>query len=428
MFKFLIFKIMAHIASLTKTKAFFAKLFLKIDGKLPEFLGKKFKIVYICGSCGKSTTIAQTASILRNTGSVVIARKGENRVGEILVAILKKYPLFDADKNCYAVFEVEADDLQEVLDVITPSVITVTNVFEDKDPDGGIYEKLTFACEKLENTVFVLNGDEPLLFGFAEGNRRFYYGFRNNPSFPGSNETDEVAKICKDCGNPYKYIYNTYGHLGNYSCDACGKTRPQLALGVDEVYSINESGSEVSFDGLKIFVPLAGGSNIYNALCAATVSGAVGVGPDDIKEGIEKLHSIPGVQETVVVDTKELRLISVGSALDFTESINAILPDANIVYIACLLDKKDIRWIDNVPFEKFNHLNYHGILVGGSGCKEMSQRLENAGLDIAKFMICDDFESFIYSIRTNVIGKTYVFASKKLMRSIRHNLHKKRYI
>jgi len=427
MIKFGLLRILAFLASVTKTEKLFAMLLIKVLPKLPKQLTKKFKTVYVCGSCGKSTTIAQTASILKSSGAIVTALKGDNDYSRIIISILKKYPLLKNGKKCYAVFEVDADELSSVTKVIKPAAITITNIFEDKDPDRDIYEKLESACEKLDKTVFVLNGDEPLLFNFAEGKRRYFYGFRNNPNFPGNNETDEVAKICKDCNQPYKYIYNTYGHLGNYSCATCGKTRPQLALGVDEVTSITESGSEVSFDGLKLFVPLAGGSNIYNALCAATTAGAVGVGPEYIKSGIESLDSVPGVQETVRIDTKELRLISVGSALDCTESINSILPDTGVVYIACLLERKDTKWIDSVPFEKFNTLNYHGILVGGSGCKVLAERLEGAGLDTAKFMICEDFESFIYSVKTNVIGKTYVFTSKKLMKSIRTNLYKKKY-
>ncbi len=421
-------KIVACMADFLKIGKRFMELSMKIMPGLSKVLLKTHSIIFICGSCGKTTTMHQTAATIKDSGYSVFCEKKRESAEEILLSLLKRYNGLNSKKTAFAIFEVDALLLKKITETIEPEILAVTNIFQEKNHGEDIYSYIEEGAENLKDTMFVLNGDEPRLYSFAQGHRRYFYGFRINPGFPGGNEADEGGKICHDCGEEYKYIYNTYAHLGNYSCEKCFKTRPQLALGVDNVYSLDENGSSVSFDGLQINIPLAGGSNIYNALCAATLAGAAGIGPENIKNGIENTKNILSVQETVRVDTKELRLILVDSALDCTESVNAILPDNGILYIACLLSESDVSWIESVPFEKLATLNYHGVLIGGSRYKEVSERLETAGLDTAKFMICEDFESFLYSVRTNVIGRTYIFASKKAMKSLRRNLHKKGYL
>lgn len=418
----ILLKILAHIASLFKCEKLFSKLLEKLSAEVYEDVINNCRVVFICGSCGKTTTLKQTVSAAKAAG-VKCSGKVALSPEQVLCEMFKL-----GDKESFAIFEADADKIEAITEKIKPYAVAITNIFTDKNPDENIYEKFESAFSKFEDTIFVLNGDEPMLFGFQEGKRRFFYGFRINPEFPGGNVCDEDGKICAGCGQPYKYIYNTYAHLGNYSCAVCGKTRPQLALGVDKILSSDENGTIASFDGLEVEVPLAGGSNLYNALCAATLAGAVGIEPEFIREGIESVSSIRGVYERVKIDTKELRLISTGSALDFTESVNSIVADSAVVYIALLIDKKEESWLPSIPFEKIINLNYHGILVGGEGRKEALLRLEQAGLDSAKFIECDDFDSFFYSIRTNVIGKTYVFAGKKLMRELRKNLRRKKYI
>ena len=421
-------KIIAYVADFLKIGRQFMVMAMKIMPGLSKVLLKTHSIIFICGSCGKTTTMHQVAEAIKDSGCSVFCEKKRENCEKILLSLLKRYKGSNNKKNAFAMFEVLPLSLKSITETIAPEILAITNIFEEKNHGDDIYSYIEEGAKNLSDTMFVLNGDEPKLYSFAQGHRRYFYGFRINPNFPGGNEADESGKICPDCGEKYKYIYNTYAHLGNYSCEKCFKTRPQLALGVDVVYSLDENGSHVSFDGLEINIPLAGGSNVYNALCAATIAGAAGIGPENIKNGIENTKNILSVQESVRVDTKELRLISVDSALDCTESVNAILPDSGILYIACLLSEDDVSWIESVPFEKMVTLNYHGVLIGGSRYKEVAERLKTAGLDTAKFMICEDFESFLYSVRTNVIGRTYVFASKKAMKSLRRNLHKKGYL
>lgn len=418
-----LFKILSYAASFFHLEKIFINAALKFEPNLVKIVSEKCKTVFVCGSCGKTSTLIETVSAVKLSGVPCKGKVAKSAQG-VLCEMLK----FMGEGERYLIFEADADKIESITELVKPVAVAITNIFTDKNPGEDIYKNFENAFSKFDDVIFVLNGDEPMLYNFCEGSRRYFYGFRVNPDFPGGNVRDEESKICPTCNNPYKYIYNTYAHLGNYSCEVCGKTRPQLALGVDRVDALSENGTSVSFDGLEIDIPLAGGSHLYNALCAATLAGAIGVEPQFIKEGIESVKSIKGVYEKVKIDTKELRLIGVGSALDFTESVNSIIKDEGVLYIAILLGRKEEGWLDSIPFEKIINLNYHGILVGGNGRREVISRLESAGLDSAKFIECDDFESFHYAIRTNVIGKTYVFADKKLMNTLRKNLHKKKYI
>lgn len=424
--KLFLFKILAYICTFFKTEKAFGFLAAKMADEELKIIERKCKTIIITGSCGKTTTLCQTVAAIKASGAKVVYLQGAADFGKITAHIFKKFPL-SGKENMFAVFETESENLAEITSAIKPYVIAVTNIYKDKKPETDIFGNIEKGCIHLENTIFVLNGDEPALNGFMkEKARRYFYGFRVNPGFTDINISD--GKVCPDCNNEYKYIYNTHAHLGNYSCDVCGKTRPQLALGVGNVLMNDESGTSVSFDGLQITIPLPGGGNVYNALCAATIAGAVGVEPDYIKSGIENLKSIPAVCEKVRVNTKEVCLMAADGVLECTQVINSILPDNSPVYIACMLGGNSTDWIYEAPFEKLINLNYHGILVGGDQYKKMLERLEGAGLDTNKFTICEDMDTFIYSVRTNVIGKLYVIASKKAMKEIRRELYKKKFI
>jgi len=427
MFKRICFKGLANLCSCIGADNLFAALAVKTAKEEIEKITEEIKVILITGSCGKTTTLYQTVAAIEQAGNKVIYKRDGITYGKLLTTLFRKSSVSEKAKSRFAVFEVETDELKKVLYAVKPQVLAITNIFQDKNPEENVYENIENACKHLSGTNFVLNGDEPALFDFMkDGARRYFYGFRVNPNFAEICATS--GKICPDCNNEYKYIYNTHAHLGNYSCATCGKTRPQLALGVDNVLSKDEKGATVSFDGLEINIPVPGESNIYNALCAATIAGAVGVGPDEIKGGIEELKSIPTVCEIVRVNTKEVRLLEVNNALECTEVVNSILPDKDPVYVACMISSDNVEWIDDVPFESLLNLNYHGILIGGDNLKEMTERLEKAGLDSAKFTVCEDFDAFIYSVRTNVIGKLYVLATKKAMKSLRKNMHKDKYI
>ena len=411
---------------------------LKIRPHILPKLSEGYRIVLVTGTNGKTTTCSQIVAAIKATGSRVINNSsGANMKAGIVSCLIKNYRFRKSDKQSFAVLEVDEAYLKHITEEIKPEIISVTNIFRDQLDRYGEVDKtlklIADGCAKTPGSTFVLNGDESLLYGFMEGSKRYYYGFRVKPDINTESEMNAEGKFCRDCRKPYDYNFVTFNHLGDYSCPRCGKVRPRLALGVDRTPRLTADSSSVSFDGLEITVPLPGTYNIYNALCAAATAGALGVCGDDIKTGIESCGSKFGRQETVYIDGREVRIILVKNPAGCNEAINSVLPDEDIINLAFLLndnyaDGTDVSWIYDAHFEKLTKMNYQNILVGGTRCYDMAIRLKYAGLDSGRFHVSEDFDGILYSIRTNVTGRVYLFTTYTAMTSFRKYLHKKKYI
>ena len=68
------------------------------------------------------------------------------------------------------------------------------------------------------------------------------------------------------------------------------------------------------------------------------------------------------------------------------------------------------------------------VLGGGIRQYDMAIRLKYAGFDTGRFHVCDDFDGLLYTVRTNITGRLYLFATYTAMTSFRRFLHKKKYI
>ena len=73
-------------------------------------------------------------------------------------------------------------------------------------------------------------------------------------------------------------------------------------------------------------------------------------------------------------------------------------------------------------------MNYQNVLVGGIRAYEMGIRLKCSGFDPARISVMDDYESLLYSIKTNITGRIYLFTTYTAMTDLRKFLYKKKYI
>lgn len=413
------------------------KIALKLNKEILRKLSKDYEVIIVTGTNGKTTTTSMIYNVIKNSGSEAITNDtGANMLSGIVACFIQNYSFLNKKKR-YAVIEVDEANLIYVTKYISPSVITITNLFRDQmDRYGEVYttlEKLLDGIKNCSNSTLILNGDESLLGQLNVINPKIYYGF----NAPVQNDKDlslnADAKFCKICKNPYQYNFITYNHLGDFFCTNCGFKRSKLTYFVNKINYITSEGSSIEINNSNFNINQSGTYNIYNSLCAYSVARHLGISEDIISCTFENLCSSFGRQEIVDINGKNLKIILVKNPAGFDEALKSVNLDISKKSLALLLndnyaDGKDVSWIWDVGFEDLNHNEIENVLVSGIRLYDMSIRLKVAGLNEKSFNVCDNYEKLLLSIETNKNDNIYMLATYTAMTSFRKFLNNKGYI
>lgn len=414
------------------------KVALKFDKNILSKISKNYTLILVTGTNGKTTTTNMIYSILKNSGINVISNStGANLYTGIISCFLKNYSFFSKAKNSYAVIEVDEANLKFVTNHVNPEMICITNLFRDQlDRYGEVNTTLSKIVEGIKNTpqsILVLNGDEPLLGKMDLPNKILYYGFSSPADRSNKTSVNLDSKFCKVCGEPYIYNFTIYNHLGDYYCPKCGNARPKLDFFVNNILNLDSNGSYVLIDNKKFFINQAGTYNIYNALCAFSVSKLLGIKDKIICDTLKTLDSKFGRQELIKINDKNVKIILVKNPAGFDEALNSINLDKSSKSLALLLndnyaDGTDVSWIWDVGFENLDNNTIQNIILSGIRLYDLSIRLKVAGFNEKRFSLCDDYDSLLDRISKGNDSMIYLLATYTAMTSFRKFLNNKGYI
>ncbi|GAA0179285.1 Mur ligase family protein [Clostridium sediminicola] len=414
------------------------KIALKLHNNILKKLAQNYNVLVITGTNGKTTTTSMVYNIIKNYDTDVITNStGANMLSGIVSCFIQNYSIFNNKKNRYAVIEVDEANLKFVTEYISPSIIAITNLFRDQmDRYGEVYttlEKLLEGIRKSPESTLILNGDESLLGNLDVINKKIYFGFKcpidNNKEITLNSD----AKFCKICNHPYKYKYVTYNHLGNFYCSKCGYKRPTLNYSVSKINGFTSHGSSIEIDNYPFTINQSGTYNVYNSLCAYSITKYLNFPIETITYTLENLSSTFGRQEIVDINGKNLKIILVKNPAGFDEALKSVNLDSTNKSLALLLndnyaDGTDVSWIWDVCFEDLNHKRIDDVLVSGIRLYDMGIRLKVAGLNEDSFNICDNYDKLLKSIQTNKNNNIYMLATYTAMISFRKFLNSKGYI
>ncbi|MCY6484551.1 MurT ligase domain-containing protein [Clostridium aestuarii] len=414
------------------------KIALKFDKNILKKVAHNYTVILITGTNGKTTTTNMIYTTIKNNGEFVITNDtGANLFTGIITCFIKNYIFFDKRNNKYAVIEVDEANVKYITQHINPKIITITNIFRDQlDRYGEVYSTLNKILEGIKgvpDSTLILNGDESLFGNLNLPNKTLYYGFSTpiveNKELP----INADAKFCKFCKHEYKYNFITYNHLGDFYCENCGYKRPSLNYYVDKIISLSSIGSVFNINNKEYLINQFGTYNIYNALCAFSVSKTLGIKDSVIQYSFRSLHSSFGRQEVVKIKDKNIKIILVKNPAGFDEALNSISLDKRDISLALLLndnyaDGKDISWIWDVDFENLKNPKINDILVSGIRMYDMGIRLKVAGFEQKIFSICDNYDSLLTNIQTCNNSTIYLLATYTAMTGFRKFLNNKGYI
>jgi UDP-N-acetylmuramyl tripeptide synthase len=369
------------------------KLLWKLDPAAVDELARRLPLgsALISATNGKTTTAAMAAGILKAKIRLAHNSSGANLVSGVASTLL------DARDAELGLFEVDEAALPEVSRRLRPRAVCLGNLFRDQLDRYGELELVAgrwrAAVHDLPpDAALVVNGDDPQVGDLGherDPGRRTVFGVDDPRQAHPALQHAADSKWCIRCGTAYEYAAAYIGHLGDYSCPACGHTRPPL----DVVARAIELGGidRVSFDLItpegsrRVQLGVPGLYNVYNALGAASLSRALGASLDEIHSGLEAFRAAFGRFERIELDGKSLLVLLIKNPAGANEAIRTLLAaePPRVVLVAlndATADGKDVSWIWDVDFEPLLP-GLEQLVASGDRAAELALRFKYGGLD-----------------------------------------------
>jgi UDP-N-acetylmuramyl tripeptide synthase len=338
----------------------------------------------------------------------------------------------DADLG---LFEVDEFWLPQVAGELQPRALLLSNLFRDQLDRYGELETIAdrwAAVVGRQKGRLVLNADDPLVADLGlEGRNPLFFGVEDTSlALPGLQHASD-SKHCRRCGAPYAYDAVLLGHLGHYHCPNGDSKRPRPAVAAFDVELHGVRAAAFTLKGpggeARVELPLPGLYNVYNALAAAALCTALGVGLDDIAGGLATVAPAFGRAEQVDVAGRLLTLLLVKNPAGANEVLRTLsLEDGDLDLLGVLNDRiadgRDVSWIWDADFEVIAP-RVRRVTCSGTRAAELAVRLKYAGVDADRIAVVDDLSDAVDAARADGDGPLYALPTYTAMLELRQVLH-----
>ena len=395
------------------------KAAMVFDKKILETVSEGMEIIVVTGTNGKTTTCRMIEHGITSGGVKCLANKsGANLLSGVTAELTANATLFGKPKTKYAVIECDEGALKQVVPLLHPKVIVVTNLFRDQlDRYGEVMhtlDSIRVGIEKVPEAVLCLNADCSLTSSLALNvpNKIVYYGI-NQPVGEQKDQELSDARHCIRCGAVYGYHSRTYAHLGKFYCPSCGYARKDPECAVEEILSLTAGGSEIKMnlfgEEAEVLVHLPAVYNIYNAAAALCALLRFGISREQAIRSLSDVHSSFGRMENFDLGGIPVQMILVKNPAGCNQTISyltSLTEDFNLVI--CLNDRTadghDISWIWDADYEKLAadaHVNR--IYVAGERAEDLQLRLKYAGADEDKIVLRKDYKELLSLLKESTL-------------------------
>jgi UDP-N-acetylmuramyl tripeptide synthase len=365
------------------------KLLWKLDPGAVDTLAARLPggVALVSATNGKTTTTAMAASILGADHRLAWNRAGANLLSGIASALISSS---GADLG---LFETDEGALPEAVERTRPQVIALANLFRDQLDRYGELEVVAERWRKAvaalpDETVLVVNADDPVVADLAEGRTRaLRFGLDDPRHARATLQHAADSKYCLRCGAPYVYAAAYVGHLGDYRCPACGHARPELDVAAREIELRGLAASRfrlaTSHGEVEIELSLPGLYNVYNAVAAAALAIALGTPLERIRAGLESFSAAFGRFERIPSGRKRIAMLLMKNPAGANEVLRTLETGIPPVLVLALndaiADGQDVSWIWDVDFEPLLP-HVERVVVTGERAAELGLRLLYGGL------------------------------------------------
>lgn len=386
-------------------------------------LSKGVKIICVTGTNGKTTTCALIEQGLKaNNKSYFINKSGANMISGVATSFIENSSILGKCKKEYAILECDENSFPLITRYIDASIILVTNVFRDQlDRYGEIdntIEKITEAINNSPNSRVILNADCPMTYSISNciDNQIITFGINTNYKINAISDTS----YCPICKSPLHYTNRIYAQLGNYHCIKCKYSRQNPKYVINDIISIDETGSTFILDKKVTSISLGGIYNIYNYLSAYSVLEELNITNTN---SLNSYNGAFGRMERFCYKDRQILMLLVKNPVGFSNCITYVkILQGRYNIIFALNDNDadgtDVSWIWDVDFKPL-HYKYNNIEVIGKRAYDMALRLKYD--DIKPNIIIDgeDYNKLINDIKKQDLN-TIIFSTYTSMMNMRH--------
>jgi UDP-N-acetylmuramyl tripeptide synthase len=416
------------------------KLLMAMEPRAIDLLASRLRggSVVISATNGKTTTAAMVAAILERTGArLVHNRAGANMAGGVATALLNEAGGRELEGDT-GLFEVDEFWLDRVVAQLRPRALLLSNLFRDQLDRYGeletIADRWAAAVAETPATLLVLNADDPLVADLgrvrASAGNITYFGVEDDAVALGGLAHASDSKHCRRCGAPYVYDAVYMGHLGRYHCPNGDARRPHPAVAAASVVLDGTRGASFTLrigdERVPVALSLPGLYNVYNALAAAALTHALGVGRDEIVAGLQAAQAAFGRAETVLVDGRELAILLIKNPAGTNEVLRTLaLDDGDHDVLAVLNDRtadgRDVSWVWDADFEAIAG-RVRRVTCSGTRAAELALRLKYAGVPSDRLHVLPRVEDGLQAALASGEGRLIALPTYTAMLALRELL------
>ena len=414
------------------------KIALKLCPNILSRLTLPASVIAVTGSNGKTSTVEMIANVLIASGKKVVWNKeGSNQIEGVTTLLLNNATLTGKVKGDVVLLESDERYARHTMKFIKPTDFVITNLYRDQLTRNAhpfhIYGIIKDAVDLIPNARLVLNADDPIVRKFGlERENVVYFGMDKNAY--SADETDGVYNdcfYCPVCKKPLSYEYFHYAHLGQYTCEFCGYSRPETTYAVTKM-DLQEGTICVNDDEIRL--AFASRYNVYN-LCAAYATAAlVGVDGKCITEVLSdfvmrngrNVRFEAGQNSGMLITSKHENSTSYNQSLEYVARQEE---PATLVIIVDAISRKyytaETSWLWDISFEMLQNTNVERIVLTGKYAYDLALRFEYAGITSAEIIVEPDLIEMAEKMRWLPHGTKFYcvtcFSDKdKLLRLCNH--------
>jgi UDP-N-acetylmuramyl tripeptide synthase len=380
------------------------KVLTRLDARAIERLASRLPAgsAVVSATNGKTTTTAMAASVLERAGfALVHNRAGANMAGGVASALLDAAPRGGGIDGQLGLFEIDEFWLDRVAAQLRPRALALGNLFRDQLDRYGeletIADRWAAMVSGLPGTArLAANADDPLIADLGRHHPGvIYFGVADPAMATPQMQHAADSKHCRRCGAAYEYQAIYLGHLGRYSCPACGQRRPDPTVFATDIELHGTRAATFQLHAptgtASVELPLPGLYNVYNALAATSLCLALEVPLPTIAEGLASVSAAFGRAERVQIGECELSILLVKNPAGANEILRTLTLESGELDLLAILndrtaDGRDVSWIWDADFEMLAG-RARRVTCAGTRAAELALRLKYAGVEVGRLAV-----------------------------------------